>query len=361
KPASKVERTAPIERSEDVRGRADVNQKDRGERRRRKSKGKNRDNRRPSGRRPDSRPVQQQAAPKVRHATGFIMQTDAPKYLVMSENKLLTCTADGSVTKNGALHVGDRVRVIPGPKQDGRIDKYEPRQNYVSCPSRSGEQILAANVNQVFLVVSVKEPMLRNDWLDRHLIICERRGFKPVICCSKIDLAEDNAYLEQMEYYRRMGYRVIYVSAVLPTSLQDLRNMLKGKTTVLTGHAGVGKTTIVELLSENEKAKQRLQTEEDDREPSEDYTPTKYVECRRLESGGYVVDTPGITEYEFSGFDKKDLRKYFRDFRHFNFQCALPDCIHNDEPGCKVRDAVGEGDILNDRYDTYLKILESLT
>ncbi len=305
--------------------------------------------------------VKPQATFKIRALSGFVSSIDNKEYIVTAENKDYRCFAQESILRQGPIYIGDRVRITLRADDRGLIDKYEPRQNYLASPSGKGKEIVqAANVNQVLLVVSVKEPVLRTDWLDAHLTVCEKRGFKPIICCTKIDLAEDNLFLEQMEIYKRMGYRIIYTSSVLSSALQDLRVMLKNKTTVLTGHAGVGKTALFKSMTETQRNTVVSEPEDFDA-ASEDYAETQRITCVKLEAGGYLIDTPGVREYEIGGIIQKDLKKYFRDFRNYNSQCASLECSHMDEPGCRIIEAVKEGEISEDRYQNYLRILENLT
>lgn len=313
-----------------------------------------------------AKPIQSQVKPqatfKVKILNGFVSSMENKEYIVTADNKDYLCSVQESVIRQGPIYIGDRVRITLRADDRGLIDKYEPRQNYAACPSAKGREIVqAANVNQIFLVTSVKEPVLRTDWLDIHLAVCEKRGFKPVICCSKIDLAEDNIFLEQMDVYKRMGYRIVFTSTVLLSSLQEIRMMLKNKTTVFTGHTGVGKTMLFGLLTETQKAAIPFEPEEFKAISADDYVETQKTTIMKLDGGGFVIDTPGVKEYELGGIAQKDLKKYFRDFRNFNAQCASLECNHIDEPGCKVIDAVKGGDIAEDRYQNYLRIIENLT
>ena len=306
--------------------------------------------------------VKPQATFKIKTFSGFVSSIDDKEYIVTAENKDFRCFAQESILRQGPIYIGDRVRITLRTDDRGLIDKYEPRQNYLVSPSAKGKEIVqAANVNQVLLMVSVKEPVLRTDWLDIHLTVCEKRGFKPIICCTKIDLAEDNLFLEQMDVYKRMGYRIIYTSSVLASALQEIRMMIKNKTTVLTGHVGVGKTSLFKFMTETQKVTIPSEPEDFNVSLGEDYIETQKTSCAKLDGGGYLIDTPGVREYEIGGIAQKDLKKYFRDFRNYNSQCASLECNHTDEPGCKIIEAVKEGEISEDRYQNYLRILENLT
>ncbi|HNH29864.1 MAG TPA: ribosome small subunit-dependent GTPase A [bacterium] len=313
-------------------------------------------------RRPESKPPVVQ---KNRVLGGYICGMNGSVYTVLAENKEYTCTVQEYITRQGPLYIGDRVRIQIQPEMRGVIEKYEPRQNFVLAPGareRQGDLVLAANVNQIVLVLSVMEPVLRTDWLDRHLLVCERKGFKPLIVCHKIDLADDNMFLEQMEVYKQMGYRVIFTSSAVLSSVNELKAAVKQKTSLFTGHQGVGKTTLAELILEEESARLPDNPEEYDLTIVDDIVETtRQVHCLRGKEGIVLIDTPGVTEYEISSIEKKDLKKYFRDFRNYNHQCSIPDCNHADEPNCKVKKAVETGEISEERYQNYLNILDSLT
>lgn len=334
-----------------------------------KNEAPRKDDRRAGQQRPQDRDRRSEVKPPViqknRVLGGFITAMSGATYMVFAENKEYTCTVQEYITRQGPLYIGDRVRIQIQTEMRGVIEKYEPRQNSVLAPGtreRQGDFVLAANVNQIVLVVSVMEPVLRTDWLDRHLLVCERKGFKPLIVCNKIDLADDNVFLEQMEVYKQMGYRVIFTSSAVLSSVNELKAAVKQKTSLFTGHQSVGKTTLAELLLEEESARLPDNPEEYDLNIVDDIVEaTRQVHCLRGKEGIILIDTPGIAEYEISGIEKKDLKKYFRDFRNYNHQCSIPDCNHADESNCKVKKGVEAGEISEERYQNYLNILESLT
>jgi len=260
------------------------------------------------------------------------------------------------------IFVGDRVHITV-KERVSFIEKIEPRQNYAIRPFRKNEQdetIIASNVNQIVIVVSVAEPVMRTDYLDRHLLICEKKGYKPTLCCTKTDLANDNSFIEQLDVYRRMGYRVIYTSTHIAQSLQDIRNVLRGKGTLFTCPEGSGKTSLVQQLAESRRALIASPDEPDILEVEEEYRPTEFVEAVRLDPNSWMIDSPGITEFEINGIAKNDLRKYFRDFRRIQEPCESPYCLHQDEPHCSIRRASERGELADDRYRNYLKMIEQL-
>lgn len=300
---------------------------------------------------------------KIRPVGGTLSRIEGDTYWVTSGNQVFSCKARFSKLNVKELYIGDHVHVLPDPGKGSWIEKVDARQNLLANPIQKGqttEKILAVNVNQVLIVVSVKEPVLRPDWLDRHLIVFERRGFKPVICCTKIDLAEDNQFMEILNGYGKIGYKIVYVSSLIPSTIMELKSMLKNKKTLLTGHIGVGKTTLFRWLTHPYERKEPIDLDQMDWSQDEDYTPTDTVQAVNLEIGGMIIDTPGILEYDIGLIPKKDLKKYYREFRPYNGQCSVSNCQHTDEPFCAVRQAVDEQIISQDRYDSYLKIFENL-
>jgi ribosome biogenesis GTPase / thiamine phosphate phosphatase len=300
---------------------------------------------------------------KPRTLGGNITFIELPFFNVLSGNVEYRCKPASQLNLREPLLVGDRVHISLIPEKEGLIEKIEGRQNTVVNPNlknQKQENLIAANINQIVMVVSAKEPVLRTDWLDRHLVLCERKGYKPVLCCTKIDLADDNQFIDQMDGYKRLGYKVIYLSSIIPSNVTEFKQLLKNKTTLLTGHAGVGKTTLIQQLRRKNDRSLPDDPENPDWSLIDDYEATKAVRAYYLDGGGMVIDSPGIQEYELYGIPKRDLKKYFREFRPLNPVCSLPTCFHLDEPYCAVRDAVTKSTISQDRYDSYLKILESL-
>ncbi len=313
----------------------------------------------------DQQPVQKQIRPvRTRVVGGSISHIDEQYYYVMTGSQEYPCKARFQNLSVRELYVGDHVHIVPEPNGTGWIEKVDPRQNMAANPlqkNQKQEEIIAVNINQTVIVVSAKEPVLRTDWLDRHLVVFERRGFKPIICCTKNDLADDNLFVEQLDLYRRLGYRLMYISSLIPSTILESKLLFKNKTTLLTGHMGVGKTTLVQLLTRKQDRALTFDKDHFEWLEGDEYEETKNVQSYRLDIGGMIIDTPGIRDYELVDIPKKDLKKYFREFRTVNSQCSSPGCNHADEPFCAIRQGVHDNIISQDRYDSYLKILDSLS
>lgn len=307
---------------------------------------------------------QKNKVPKARTVGGNITGMEPLYFYVLSGNAEYRCKTATPLNLREPLLVGDRVhiRVISG--REGVIEKVDSRQNTAVNPGtrdHKQEYTVAANINQIVIIVSAKEPVLRTDWLDRHLVLCERKGYKPVICCTKIDLAEDNLFIEQLDVYKKLGYKILFTTTVVPSNVAELKQMLRNKITLIVGHAGVGKTALINNLRKKNDRSLPVDPETQDWSLTDEYEETKTVRAYYIDGGGMVIDTPGIQEYELTGISKKDLKKYFREFRAFNPHCSNPSCIHMDEAFCAVRRAVTTSEISQDRYDSYLRILESLS
>jgi ribosome biogenesis GTPase len=214
-----------------------------------------------------------------------------------------------------------------------------------------------ANVDQVLIVASWREPKFWPELVDRYLIAGVRNNLEPVICINKIDLAEDEAELEETAgAYRRAGYQVILSSAVTGAGLGELRGVLRGKTTALAGLSGVGKSS---LLSEAEPGLNLRVAEVSERQHLGKHTTTQ-VTLHPLAAGGFVADTPGIREMGLAGLTQADLPRLYPEFSQFAASCAYANCSHTREPGCAVKGAARTGRIALMRYDSYRKIREDL-
>ena len=185
-----------------------------------------------------------------------------------------------------------------------------------------------------------------------------------MICCTKIDLAEDNSFIEQLDVYRKMGYRVIYVSSDVHAGVHDFKMMLKGKSTIFMGPVGAGKTQLIRTLVQLDKKLVLSEPSADDNGSDpilpDEYRSTMRVEAIKLDGTTTIIDTSGVREFELVGILPSDLKKYFREFRQVE-RCYSPHCLHADEDGCSIRKAAQFGEISDDRFQSYLKILESIS
>ncbi len=273
---------------------------------------------------------------------------------VHTSDGLIPCKARG-VFKKKALSplVGDRVRVSWDGSEYGVIQTIYPRHNQLFRPP-------VANMDQVCLVFSVAEPSLSLLLLDRFLVHVEARQLPLLICFSKMDLLDmqESEAIEQFqqtcEVYTNIGYPVIPVSVRTEEGLNQLAEQLKGKTTVLAGQSGVGKSSLLNALIPDSN----MATAEISKKLGRGRHTTRHVELLSLSQGGYLVDTPGFSQLDFQGITSNELADTFPEFAAFAEHCRFRSCLHWKEPDCGVRKAVEEGAIAASRYEHYLVFLQ---
>jgi len=258
--------------------------------------------------------------------------------------------------------VGDRVRIIDAQDGTGRIEEVLPRRNRlarrapVPMPSaHANEQVIVANLDLVVPVFAAANPAPKWNLLDRYLVSAESLDLPALICITKLDLVreEDVEFGEVVSEYRRIGYPVILVSARTGQGLEALKKALSGRMAVFLGKSGVGKTSLLNALEPGLE----LPVKEVSRATGKGRHTTSHLEMFPLESGGAVVDTPGVREFGLWNVDEDDLALYFPEMRHLVGQCKFGlDCWHDEEPGCAVRQAVMDGYIHPRRYRSYLRL-----
>lgn len=260
------------------------------------------------------------------------------------------------------IAVGDYVIFEINDDESGSIKEIENRQNYLirqSTHSQQGRQILAANIDCAYVVQSVQKPRPKQGFIDRFLVTCEAYQIPACIILNKTDfITEKNrGYINFLtDLYESLGYPVIKTSIKDDNSLDNLATRLKGKTSVLVGPSGVGKTSLLnhinpevnrevgDISTFNEKGKHT----------------TTFAKLLPLPDGGYLVDTPGIREFGLVDIEPWELSLFFPEMLEPRQHCKFNNCTHSHEPGCGVIEAFQEGNIDPDRYDSYLNILDSL-
>jgi ribosome biogenesis GTPase len=253
--------------------------------------------------------------------------------------------------------VGDTVEYR---RESGLITAVRPRRSVFAraeTRGRRGERILGANLDFVFLVHSVRDPVINARLIDRMLTSAERDSIEPVIVVNKIDLLEDAEGLaETLSPYPAMDYRVIRASAVTGEGTGQLAELMKGRITMLAGPSGGGKTSLLSRIEPGIEAR----ISDVSSSTGKGRHTTTHFELHRLSSGGWLGDSPGMREFGIRGVEKEELGEYFRDFDEYLGSCRFSRCTHSHEPDCAVKEAVEKGHISGGRYDSYLRILESL-
>jgi ribosome biogenesis GTPase len=260
--------------------------------------------------------------------------------------------------------VGDRVSLrINDEDGTGLILSIHDRTNKLSrraAGHRTGEEhIMVANVDRVWIMQSVRLPALNASFVDRLLVAAAVNELPAGILLNKMDLLTANLRAEVLDFHLRyadLGYPVLPMSALNGDGIDPLRDELQDQVSVVTGPSGTGKSSLLNTIEPGLDVK----TGEVSESTSKGTHTTTHAELHPLSFGGYLVDTPGIREFGVRQVHPKDLAHFFPEMRPYVNECKFPDCTHDHEPGCAIQDAVDCGDVHSERYDSYLRILESL-
>ena len=285
------------------------------------------------------------------HGLNSIVQTEDLKTHSCHVRRLLkTVAIDG----RNVVAVGDRVWFRPGGAggDEGLIEKVEPRSGTITRGYRRREHVLVANVDQLLIVSALEAPGLKLPLVDRYLISAERGGVRPVIVLNKADLVDPALYQWVIGLYTQLGYETLVTSAATGQGIERLRALVSKETTAFSGQSGVGKSSLLNAIQPGLNLRVR---EVSDWTFKGKHTTTT-AELIRMESGGYVIDTPGLRQFELWGVEPGEIEGYFVEFRPYIPLCKFPDCSHTHEHECAVKDAVHWGQIHAGRYESYLKL-----
>ncbi|APW60846.1 ribosome small subunit-dependent GTPase A [Paludisphaera borealis] len=285
------------------------------------------------------------------HGLICIVQTDDGKTFPCHVRRVLKSMA---IDGRNVVTVGDRVWFRPAGSggDEGFIEKVEGRQGVITRGYRGRQHVLAANVDTVFIVSALAEPGLKVSLIDRYLAAAEIGGVRPVIVLNKADLVDVSLYQWVVGLYTQLGYETILTSAADGRGLDQLRTLLAQGVTAISGQSGVGKSSLLNVVQPGLNLKVR---EVSDWTTKGKHTTTT-AELIRLEQGGYVVDTPGLRQFELWGVVPGEIEGHFIEFRPYIPLCRFPDCSHTHETRCAVKEAVYWGQIHPGRYDSYLKL-----
>jgi ribosome biogenesis GTPase len=301
--------------------------------------------------------------------TGTIVKSTGSWYVVRDHATLALhrCRLRGRFKHKGLkvsnpLAVGDVVEFETDETGDvgtGVIDHIEPRRNYIirkSVHKSEHAHIVAANLDQALLVVTLASPATSFGFIDRFLVTAEAYSIPATLIFNKIDLYDEDLldYLSQVQkMYERTGYPTLRCSAETGEGVPEVAALLDGKTTLLSGHSGVGKSTLINALVPDLD----LKTAEISEYSDKGRHTTTFAEMLEVRVGTYLIDTPGIKELGLVDMKRDELAHYFPELRALLNQCRYHNCRHIEEPGCAVREAVDKGKIALPRYDSYLSML----
>jgi ribosome biogenesis GTPase / thiamine phosphate phosphatase len=237
--------------------------------------------------------------------------------------------------------------------KEGLIERVEPRHGCICRTVRGRQQVLVANVDQLAIVVSVAEPRLKPNLIDRLLVAAEKGGVRPLICINKIDLADPADLQPLVGLYSQMGYEVLLLSAKTGFGVERFRRAMLGCANVVAGQSGVGKSSLLNAIDPSLHL--HVQSVSEDTEKGKHTTTT--ARLLPLVGGGYVVDTPGMRQFQLWDVSAEEVAGFFRDVRPYVNLCHFPDCTHTHEDDCAVKDAVADGQLDERRYESYCHLL----
>lgn len=281
------------------------------------------------------------------------------------EGSVVECKIKGNFRLKGIrstnpVAVGDHVEIELNSQNTAFITAIGDRKNYIIRKSQNlskQSHIIAANVDQAFLVVTVERPQTSTTFIDRFLATAEAYSVPVVLVFNKTDLLDDSLMRYQrmmIDLYETVGYKCVAVSAETGEGMDELMEMLRDRITLLSGHSGVGKSTMINRLLPGVN----LRTAEISDAHNTGMHTTTFSEMLPLPGGGYIIDTPGIKGFGTFDMEPEELTSYFKEIFRFSKDCRFSNCTHTHEPGCAVLKAVEDHYIAASRYQSYLSMLE---
>lgn len=273
-------------------------------------------------------------------------------YIYAEDGNVYECKAKGIFRKdNFKPLVGDNVEitVLDEEEKEGSVTSILPRRNSLIRPA-------VANVDQAFLIFAMENPKPNFLLLDRFLIMMKQQEIPAVICFNKKDVGEKEEMEKLYEIYTGCGYRVVLSSTYEGEGMDEIHEILKGKTTVVAGPSGVGKSSITNCM----QGEVQMETGEISKKLKRGKHTTRHSQVIPVEKNTFLVDTPGFSSLYLIDMKEEELRDYFPEFAMYEPQCRFQGCMHIHEPGCAVKKALSEGKISQQRYDNYLALYEEL-
>ena len=301
---------------------------------------------------------------------GIVIKSTGSWYDVrLEDGKVISCRIKGKfrlgkLKLTNPVTVGDRVIVNIEKEEEtvGTIQEIKPRKNYVVRQSPRKKHflhLLASNIDQAIVIVSMRQPSIKVGFIDRFLLMTEPFNIPVTIVFNKVDLhlEEDLDFLTYLRtVYENIGYKTILTSSATGAGVEELRTELKDKLSLISGQSGVGKSTLINSLAPDLD----LKTQEISDYSGKGQHTTTFAEIFELPGGGQIIDTPGIKTLGFNYLEAMDVAHNFREFFELSKSCKFGDCLHKNEPKCAVKSALEEGNISAFRYENYLAILDEI-
>lgn len=297
---------------------------------------------------------------------GLVIKNTGSWYLVhTSDGQDIECKVKGNFRLKGIrstnpVSVGDRVQITLNAEGTGLISEIKDRKNYIirrSSNLSKQSHIIAANIDLCFLIVTISHPVTSTVFIDRFLASAEAYRVPVNLVFNKIDIysAEELEYMDALaDMYQYIGYPTIKISALNNIGLDILKEKMRGRVTLFSGHSGVGKSTLINSLIPDINLKTGAISDYH----GKGMHTTTFSEMIPVPGGGYIIDTPGIKGFGTVDMDKAEIYHYFPDIFKFSSGCRFHNCLHINEPGCAVRNAVDEHFISESRYKSYLNMMD---
>ncbi|BCY28210.1 ribosome small subunit-dependent GTPase A [Flavobacterium okayamense] len=301
--------------------------------------------------------------------TGIVYKSTGSWYLVKDKNGVFfNCRIKGKfriqgIKSTNPIAVGDLVDFSidkNGDEEIGVINTIHERKNYIirkSVNLSKQTHIIASNIDVVFLLVTINNPITTTSFIDRFLVTAEAYGIEAILVFNKIDTLDETSMEEQLylqAIYSEIGYQCLRVSAKEGKGIETLKDLMRNRVSMFSGHSGVGKSTLVNALDSN----LNLKTAEISEQHQQGQHTTTFAEMFDLEFGAKIIDTPGIRGFGIVDMEPEEIGDYFPEFFALKDQCKFNNCLHKEEPKCAVKEALDNDEIPWSRYQSYLQILE---